>query len=156
MPPHCHCAEQDQRKTHQCGIGPIKPEGRSRQNGYLESPLVHQPCQPFGKEGHRAADDLKQRQGFEILGRQTQQLSLIHISIPGTGISYVSEESIRSAETPRSSTQPPAFETEVVQSTDRSSYKDADFAALMTQIHLVHFLNKAFFIICLLYSSRCV
>lgn len=68
-------------------------------------------------------------------------------SIPGTGISYVSEESIRSAETPRSSTQPPAFETEVIQSTDRSSYKDADFAALMTQIHLVHFLNKAFFII---------
>ena len=68
-------------------------------------------------------------------------------SIPGTGISYVSEESIRSAETLRSSTQPPAFETEVIQSTDRNSYKDADFAALMKQIHLVRFLNKAFFII---------
>ena len=73
MPPHCHYAEQDQHKTHQCGIGPIKPEGRSRQNGHPESPLVHQPCQPFGTEGRRAADDLKQRQGFEILGRQTQQ-----------------------------------------------------------------------------------
>ena len=40
---------------------------------------------------------------------------------------------IRSAETLRSSTQPPAFETEVIQSTDRNSYKDADFAALMKQ-----------------------
>ena len=68
-------------------------------------------------------------------------------SIPGTGISYVSEESIRSAETPRLSKQPPAFETEVIQSTDRNSYKDADFAALMKQIHLVRFLNKASFII---------
>ena len=69
------------------------------------------------------------------------------VSIPGTGISYVSEESIRSAETPRLSKQPPAFETEVIQSTDRNSYKDADFAALMKQIHLVRFLNKASFII---------
>lgn len=68
-------------------------------------------------------------------------------SIPGTGISYVSEESIHSATSPCSPAEPPAFETEIIQSTDRSSYKDVDFAALMRQVHLVHFLNKVFFTI---------
>ena len=68
-------------------------------------------------------------------------------SIPGTGLSYSTEESIHKQPQKSASGENPYTDTEVIQSTDRTDYKDSDFKALMKRIHRVRFLNKASLIV---------
>ncbi len=68
-------------------------------------------------------------------------------SIPGTGLSYSTEESIYKSVRKSAPKEEPYTDTEVIQSTDRANYKDSDFKTLMKRIHRVRFLNKASFII---------
>lgn len=68
-------------------------------------------------------------------------------SIPGTGLSYSTEESIHKQPQKSASGENPYTDTEVIQSTDRADYKDSDFKALMKRIHRVRFLNKASLIV---------
>lgn len=57
-------------------------------------------------------------------------------SIPGTGLSYSTEESIYKSARKSSLKEEPYTDTEVIQSTDRADYKDSDFKALMKRILL--------------------
>lgn len=68
-------------------------------------------------------------------------------SIPGTGLSYSTEESIYKSARKSALKEEPYTDTEVIQSTDRADYKDSDFKALMKRINRVCFLNKASFIV---------
>lgn len=68
-------------------------------------------------------------------------------SIPGTGLSYSTEESIHKQPQKSASGENPYTDTEVIQSTDRTDYKDSNFKALMKRIHRVRFLNKASLIV---------
>ena len=68
-------------------------------------------------------------------------------SIPGTGLSYSTEESIHKQPQKSTSKEDPYTDTEVIQSTDRADYKDSDFKALMKRINRVCFLNKASLIV---------
>lgn len=55
-------------------------------------------------------------------------------SIPGTGLSYSTEESIYKSARKSALKEEPYTDTEVIQSTDRADYKDSDFKALMKRI----------------------
>lgn len=68
-------------------------------------------------------------------------------SIPGTGLSYSTEESIYKSARKSALKEEPYTDTEVIQSTDRADYKDSDFKALMKRINRVCFLNKASLIV---------
>ena len=68
-------------------------------------------------------------------------------SIPGTGISYSTEESIHKSARKSTPEELPYDNAEIIQSTDRESYKDADFKALMRQIKRTRFLNNASFVV---------
>ena len=68
-------------------------------------------------------------------------------SIPGTGLSYSTEESVHKQPQKSASKENPYTDTEAIQSTDRADYKDSDFKTLMKRIHRVRFLNKASFIV---------
>ena len=50
-------------------------------------------------------------------------------SIPGTGLSYSTEESIYKSARKSALKEEPYTDTEVIQSTDRADYKDSDFKA---------------------------
>lgn len=62
-------------------------------------------------------------------------------SIPGTGLSYSTEESIYKSARKSALKEEPYTDTEVIQSTDRADYKNSDFKALMKRINRVCFLN---------------
>ena len=68
-------------------------------------------------------------------------------SIPGTGLSYSTEESIYKSARKSALKEEPYTDTEVIQSTDRADYKNSDFKALMKRINRVCFLNKASLIV---------
>ena len=68
-------------------------------------------------------------------------------SIPGTGLSYSTEESIYKSARKSALKEEPYTDTEVIQSTDRADYKDSDFKALMKRINRVCFLNKTSLIV---------
>jgi hypothetical protein len=68
-------------------------------------------------------------------------------SIPGTGLSYSTEESIYKSARKSALKEESYTDTEVIQSTDRAHYKDSDFKALMKRINRVCFLNKASLIV---------
>lgn len=68
-------------------------------------------------------------------------------SIPGTGLSYSTEEPIYKSARKSALKEEPYTDTEVIQSTDRADYKDSDFKALMKRINRVCFLNKASLIV---------
>lgn len=68
-------------------------------------------------------------------------------SIPGTGLSYSTEESLHKSARRNTAKESPYIDTEVIQSVDRENYKDSDFKALMKKIRRTRFLNKASLII---------
>lgn len=68
-------------------------------------------------------------------------------SIPGTGLSYSTEESLHKSARRTTAKESPYIDTEVIQSVDRENYKDSDFKTLMKRIRRTRFLNKASFII---------
>lgn len=68
-------------------------------------------------------------------------------SIPGTGLSYSTEESLHKSARRNTAKESPYIDTEVIQSVDRENYKDSDFKALMKKIRRTRFLSKASLII---------
>ncbi len=71
-------------------------------------------------------------------------------SIPGTGISYSTEESIHKSAPNSGPEEDSNIETEIIQSEDRGNYKDADFKELMRQIKSIRWLNRLLFIFAVL------